>query len=334
MNSDKQTRRHRIYEIIQLGSHDDFPSKVFDISLAATIFVSIIVSFMLTFEVFEKAFTFLKIVDIVTLLLFFVEYLLRIWTADYLYPGLCRGRAVLRFLFSFDGIVDLLTILPLVSLEGFVVFRLLRVIRIFHLFRINSNYDSFNIITLVLKDKWKQIGFSVIIILIFMMASSLGIYSLEHEAQPEVFSNAFSGIWWSMSTLFTIGYGDIYPVTVAGRLMTLLISFLGVGLVAIPTGIISAGFVEQYTYRANAERKLTDISEIGEILIDGSNGFLDKTIAEITADKTLKALLVIRGDLQLIPSDALKLEKDDILVIESKRVTKEKMARKKGKSSK
>ena len=80
-----------------------------------------------------------------------------------------------------------------------------------------------------------------------MVASSLCMYSMEHEAQPDKFKNAFSGIWWSTSTLLTIGYGDIYPVTVGGKIMAIVISFLGVGMVAIPTGIISAGFVESYT---------------------------------------------------------------------------------------
>lgn len=72
-------------------------------------------------------------------------------------------------------------------------------------------------------------------------------YSLEHEAQPEVFQNAFSGIWWAASTLLTVGYGDIYPITIAGKLLGIVITFWGAGMIAIPTGIISAGFVDQYS---------------------------------------------------------------------------------------
>ena len=88
-----------------------------------------------------------------------------------------------------------------------------------------------------------------------MLVSSLCIYSAEHEAQPELYANAFSGIWWSLSTIFTVGYGDIYPITVLGRIMTVVITFLGVGAVAIPTGIISAGFVEEYSELARVNRK-------------------------------------------------------------------------------
>jgi voltage-gated potassium channel len=86
---------------------------------------------------------------------------------------------------------------------------------------------------------------SVFIIIVLMFASSLGIYNVEHEAQPEVFRNAFSGIWWSVSAMLTVGYGDIYPITVVGQIMAICIAFLGVGVVAIPTGIISAGFLEK-----------------------------------------------------------------------------------------
>lgn len=124
-----------------------------------------------------------------------------------------KSRATIRFLVSFDGIVDLLTIIPAFFLSGFVIFRMLRVARVFHLFRLNAKYDSFNVITTVLYEKWNQIISSVFIVLILMLASSLCMYSVEHDAQPEVFRNAFSGIWWSMSTLLTVGYGDIYPIT-------------------------------------------------------------------------------------------------------------------------
>ena len=128
-----------------------------------------------------------------------------------------------------------------------VAFRIFRVIKIFRLFQINAQYDAFTVITNVLKEKKSQLFSSICMILVFMMAASLCMYSLEHEAQPEQFRNAFSGIWWSVSTLLTVGYGDIYPITTLGKMMATVISFLGVGMVAIPTGIISAGFVEQYT---------------------------------------------------------------------------------------
>ena len=141
-------------------------------------------------------------------------------------------------------------------MSGFVAFRMLRVVRIFHLFRVNSYYDSFNVIKSVIYEKRNQLASSIFIILILMTASSLCMYSAEHEAQPEAFANAFSELWWSVSTMLTVGYGDIYPITTAGQIMAIVIAFLGVGVVAIPTGIISAGFVEQYTKAQNASSAL------------------------------------------------------------------------------
>ncbi len=319
--------RKRIFDIITIGNTNDFPSRAFDILLVVTIFLNVTVTFMQTFEELASLSIVFSIIEGVTVTLFCIEYFLRILTADFLYPNVSKGKAIVKFLFSFDGIVDLLTILPLVPLYGFIAFRILRVVRIFHLFRINATLDSFNIIALVIKDKWKQIVSSLIIILIFMLASSLGIYSVEHETQPDAFPNAFSGIWWSVSALLTVGYGDIYPITVAGKIMGIFIAFLGVGLVAIPTGIISAGFVEQYSFRTMSERPIPDINDIGEVLIGEDHPACGRTIAEISKSKTLTVLLLIRGELKLIPSDNLVIEEGDILVVESERTHKSRKAK-------
>ena len=151
---------------------------------------------------------------------------------------------MLRYVFSFSGLVDLLSFLPyylpVFFPSGAVAFRMFRVARVFRLFRVNAYYDSLGVITEVISSKRQQLFSSVFILLVLMLASSLCMYSLEHEAQPQVFTNAFSGIWWSVSTLLTIGYGDIYPVTTMGKIFSIFITFLGVGMVAIPTGIISA----------------------------------------------------------------------------------------------
>ena len=235
--------KRRTHNIIQIGNREDFPSFAFDVFIVIVIVLNILVTFLGTFDELERFFTAFTVTEAITMGIFSVEYALRIWSADILYPNCRPIRSRIKFLFSFDGVVDLLTILPFFFLSGFIVFRMLRVVRIFHLFRINAQYDSFNVITTVLFEKRNQIFSSVFIIVILMFASSIGMYSAEHEAQPDVFKNAFSGLWWSMSTLLTVGYGDIYPVTAIGRIMAICIAFLGVGVVAIPTGIISAGFV-------------------------------------------------------------------------------------------
>lgn len=252
--------------------------------------------------------------EAVTVFIFCIEYALRIWTANYLYPGMSKSRATIRFLVSFDGIVDLLTIIPAFFLSGFVIFRMLRVARIFHLFRLNAKYDSFNVITTVLYEKRNQIISSVFIVLILMLASSLCMYSVEHDAQPEVFRNAFSGIWWSMSTLLTVGYGDIYPITTLGRVMAICIAYLGVGAVALPTGIISAGFVEQYQRKISISNlKDADIKEIAEIFVD--RRFAGKTVEEIEEAQHVTIFLVLRDDLSVLPQKDTILKLNDIIII-------------------
>lgn len=313
-DQEKMKLKEKIFNIIQIGDKSNRISRMFDIFITVTIVANILVTFLQTFDELAFLTTVFKGVEYVTIFIFCVEYILRIWTAEYLYPDKSRGRSRLRFLVSFDGIVDLLTIVPVFFLSGFVIFRMLRVARIFHLFRLNAKYDSFNVITTVLYEKRNQIISSVFIVLILMLASSLCMYSVEHDAQPTVFRNAFSGIWWSMSTLLTVGYGDIYPITPLGRVMAICIAYLGVGVVAIPTGIISAGFVEQYQRKSNISGlKNEDIKEIAEVFVDKK--YAGKTVQDIEEANQLTVFLILREDFSILPQKDTILRMNDIIVI-------------------
>lgn len=306
--------KEKIFNIIQIGDKSNRISRMFDIFITVTIVANILVTFLQTFDELAFLTTVFKGVEYVTIFIFCVEYILRIWTAEYLYPDKSRGRSRLRFLVSFDGIVDFFTIVPVFFLSGFVIFRMLRVARIFHLFRLNAKYDSFNVITTVLYEKRNQIISSVFIVLILMLASSLCMYSVEHDAQPTVFRNAFSGIWWSMSTLLTVGYGDIYPITPLGRVMAICIAYLGVGVVAIPTGIISAGFVEQYQRKSNISGlKNEDIKEIAEVFVDKK--YAGKTVQDMEEANQLTVFLILREDFSILPQKDTILRMNDIIVI-------------------
>ena len=315
MNSENSLPlKTRIFNIIQIGDKSNRISSAFDIFITVVIFSNIVVTFLQTFSELSFLSGFFHVIEAATLCIFCIEYILRIWTADLLYPSRSRLRSRLRFLISFDGIIDFLTILPFFFLSGFVIFRMLRVARIFHLFRLNSRYDSFNVITTVLYEKRNQIISSVFIVVILMLASSLCMYSVEHDAQPDVFRNAFSGIWWSMSTLLTVGYGDIYPITTLGKVMAICIAYLGVGAVAIPTGIISAGFVEQYQRKSGLSNiKNADIKEIAEILAD--RRYAGKTIEEIETADQLTIFLILRDNLSILPQKDTVVKLNDILVI-------------------
>ena len=325
--------KKRVFDIIQIGNKEDIPSRAFDFFISAVIILNILAMLLETFSELSMLHGLFKVIEYATIIIFCIEYVLRIWTADLLYPRKSRARSVLRFLVSFDGIIDLLTILPFFFLDGMVIFRMLRVVRIFHLFRINSQYDSFNLIKEVLIEKRKQLFSSLFLIIILVLASSLAMYGAEHDAQPEAFENAFSGIWWSVSTLLTVGYGDIYPVTVAGRIIAIFIAFLGVCAVAVPTGIISAGFVEKFSKSEHSDRKFHDIREVGEILCDSKCGLIGLKTDDIYNSYGIRVYMIIRGELTVVPNDLVTINENDILIVNSEKLLK-KNEKKPGKKKK
>ena len=164
------------------------------------------------------------------------------------------------------------------------------------------------------KEKKNAILYSVFIILVLILAASLSMYSAEHAAQPEVFQNALSGIWWSVSTVFTVGYGDIYPVTLMGRIMGVIITFLGVGAVAIPTGILSAGFVEHYTRLQRMQDAAENKKSTSAILVEPDSDYADRTVKEVETMHQVCVTALIRGDLVVVPEDNVKVRAGDVLI--------------------
>ena len=314
-------RRRRVYEIVEIGAAGDLLSRAYDLFYTLTIILNLTATVLDTYSsIHAKYGALLRLIEFVTVTAFAVDYVLRIYTADFHYRGLSRGKAAWKYAVSFGGIVDIISFLPVYLPfffpSGAAAFRLVRVIRIFRLFRINAYYDSLNVITSVLSSKKNQLISSVSIILVLMLASSLCMYSLENEAQPEVFSNAFSGIWWAASTLLTVGYGDIYPVTTMGRILGIVITFLGVGMVAIPTGIISAGFVEQDTRlkRLSEQASEYDLHFI-KVQLQGNDPWVGKKIRSLGLPSGVIIAAIQRRKEVVIPKGDVVLEDGDILVI-------------------
>ena len=317
MESEWGYRRKRLFEIIEIGLPGDVASQVYDAFNILSIVINLVVSVMYTFDDLHAKFgPWLVTVEAITVAFFALDYCLRLWTAKFLRPSLSEPKAVLRYVFSFSGLVDLLSFLPyylpVFFPSGAVAFRMFRVARVFRLFRVNAYYDSLGVITEVISSKRQQLFSSVFILLVLMLASSLCMYSLEHEAQPQVFTNAFSGIWWSVSTLLTIGYGDIYPVTTMGKIFSIFITFLGVGMVAIPTGIISAGFVDQYT-RIKRISEYADEDEVHfiRVALTEHDSWSGKTIQQLGLPHGVIVVAIQRGHEVVVPRGSVKLMDDD-----------------------
>lgn len=303
----------RVFEIIQIGKDGDRLSKMYDRFIVITILVNIAILVLESFESLSDYSMVLKYIEQVTYLILIIEYLLSVWTADLRYPDMSKGRARLKFMLSYDGIVEVLTVLPFFFLDGFIAFQMLRVVRILHLFRINAAYDSFHVITSVLKSKKNQLASSIFIILSLIMAASLCMYSVEHKVQPDVFRNAFSGIWWSVSTIFTVGYGDTYPITLVGRALAVVITFLGVGAVAIPTGILSAGFVEKYNEMQRAGREGV-VYRTSTITVDEFSVYRDKNAGIFYEEFGFTLSVIIRGGEVIVPTPNTIVREGDTIV--------------------
>ena len=168
-----------------------------------------------------------------------------IFTFEYIYRVYSAGSKI-KFIFSFYGIIDLIAILPFylattIDLRSLRLVRFIRLLRLLKLARYNNAIVRFTKAIYLVKEELIIFTLASLVTIYF---AALGIYHFEHDAQPEVFRSIFDSLWWAVATLTTVGYGDIYPITLAGRIFTFLILMVGLGLIAVPTGIVASALSE------------------------------------------------------------------------------------------
>ena len=180
--------------------------------------------------------------------------MLAIFTVEYALRLICSPRP-LRYAFSFWGLVDVLSIVPallflLPDAQSIRSLRLLRLIRLIKLFHANRAMDR---LSRAFEKNRAELVIFTFIALVVLYLSAVGIYLFEHEAQPQTFGSIPAALWWALATLTTVGYGDVYPVTLAGRAFTGLVLLVGLGVIAVPAGLITAALLEE------DEEPLTDL---------------------------------------------------------------------------
>ncbi|MDO6597830.1 ion transporter [Oceanihabitans sp. 2_MG-2023] len=224
-----------IKSIVEIN--DNKLSRYFALFIQALILVSIVTFSVETIpDLKPQTRKTLQYIELFSVLIFSVEYFLRIYVAD----------NKTKFIFSFYGIIDLLAILPFylsfgLDLRSLRALRFLRLFRVLKLVRYNRAMNHF---TRAIKSAKEEILLFILITLILIYFSAVGIYYFESQAQPEHFSSIFDSLWWAIITLTTVGYGDVYPITVGGKVFTFIILMIGLGIVAIPTGIISSALTK------------------------------------------------------------------------------------------
>lgn len=223
---------------------------IFDAIITALILLNIVILVLNTFTLSEEIQKIINILEISTVIVFSLEYILRLWSAPKHYPNISPLKARIKFIFSLMAVIDLLAILPfylyLFTPINLSALGTLRILRIFRLFRLQSFMSPMYTIVKVFQNKSKQLLSSIFIVFIMMFISSLLMYHVENPVQPDVFKNGLSGLWWAVETFTTVGYGDIIPITPFGKLLGSIIALLGIGIVAVPTGIITSGFLENF----------------------------------------------------------------------------------------
>ncbi|WP_028891474.1 ion transporter [Tenacibaculum sp. 47A_GOM-205m] len=227
--------KEQIKNIVEIN--DNYKSRLFSFVIQALILISVVTFSIETIPDLKPQTRYiLKSIEVFCVIVFTIEYVLRIYVAE----------NKKNFIFSFYGIIDFLAILPFymsfgVDLRSLRALRFLRLFRILKLVRYNRAIDHF---TKAMKIAKEEILLFLFITLILIYFSAVGIYYFENEAQPEHFASVFDSLWWAIITLTTVGYGDVYPITMGGRVFTFCILMIGLGIVAIPTGIISSALTK------------------------------------------------------------------------------------------
>jgi len=239
--------RKRIYQIIEKTEGHDVLSAVYDYSMIVIIIVSLIPL------AFKTETPFFRATDKITVTVFIVDYFLRWMTADYKFSEK-SASSFIRYPFSPMAIVDLVSILPSLSIvnSGFKLLRVLRMIRamrVLRVFKAMRYSKSFEIIGNVLHSSKDSLVAVCALAGGYILISALVIFNVE----PDSFDSFFDAIYWATVSLTTVGYGDIYPVSTLGRIITMVSSIFGIAIVALPAGIITAGYMNEINNAGNPE---------------------------------------------------------------------------------
>ena len=278
--------KYRLFEILEVGKGSDSTSKICDNFLVLLVIGSIFSVILGSVPEIDAEFSAeLRWFEIITVLIFTVEYLLRLWVAPIKYKQSKRPK--IKYIFSFYGIVDLAAILPFyVSLFGFGVdLRVLRAARLLRILKISHYNTALQDLALAIYDERKSFVSAIYIFTVTLLITSSLIFFAENSKQPEDFRSIPDAIWWSLITLTTVGYGDVSPITPVGKIIGAITALLGVCTVALLTGIVGNAFSAQLS-RKRSEFRSEVIKALQDgIITDSEHEYLDKLRDEFNMSK-------------------------------------------------
>lgn len=271
--------KERLYEILEIAAVGDISSKVFDVCIMTLITLNVAAVILATVESLDSQYQYyFRIFEVFSVTVFSLEYLLRLWTCtlNENFRNPITGR--LRYILTPFALIDLLAILPfylpmIIPLDLRFI-RAVRLFRLFRLFKMGRYSKAALMLKRVLKEKKEELVLIVFVVFLLLIIFSSLMYFIEKEAQPEAFSSIPAAMWWGIITLTTVGYGDVYPITPLGKILGALIAFLGIGMFALPAGILGSGLVEAIQKKEKGDEKL--IEELDTNEIEGSQNVADK----------------------------------------------------------
>jgi voltage-gated potassium channel len=251
-----QRIRRRTASILDVSEPDDRISRSFDYFIIALILLNFLAVILESVRSVRMVWgTEFRVFEIFSVVVFTVEYVLRVWSiVDNRWRSEYRhglwGR--LRFMASPMAIIDLLAVAPFwLSMFLPVDLRFLRVVRLLRVLKLTRYSAAMNLLFEVVREKLRILGAALFIVFIMLILAASSTYLVEHEAQPEAFANIPQAMWWAIVTVTTVGYGDVVPITALGKFIGAMLGLLGVGMVALPAGILASGFSEALHRRRN-----------------------------------------------------------------------------------
>ncbi len=243
--------KRQIHILLSPSEGDRFWDKLIDIFIISLILLNVLTLILETVDSLYLSFGyFFNTFEKISVYIFTLEYALRVWTCtcmeNYKHP--VTGR--LKYIFSFGSLIDLLAVvpfyLPLSTIYDFRFIRILRLIRFLRVLKLGRYLNATRIISNVFKSKKEELVLFIMITATLIVIASSFMYFIEHDVQPDKFSSIPETMWWSVTTLTTVGYGDVFPITPIGKLLTAVISILGIGMFALPAGILASGFSSEF----------------------------------------------------------------------------------------
>lgn len=244
-DSKVQKVKHRVYEIVSNDKEGDLLSKIYDICSIIFISITLVILVLDTFDFGETFDNALLIVETCITVVFIIEYIARVWIAEYEFPNVSSDRAKMKYIFSFLALVDLLSILPIFFVglpKETAIFKIFKIFKIVRLLKFSRYLTGIKLFGEAIKKKKKQILFSLVILVVMILLSSILLYAFENPVQPEVFSNGFSGLVFAATVLSSLGSSNIEIISVGGKIMVIIMMICGACVVGVPLGIISSEF--------------------------------------------------------------------------------------------